>query len=52
MATQFQHQPADRNLNFSRSEPMPQHGKQADPKLARREPRTFEPKPGEPPKQP
>ena len=41
----FQQQSSDRNLNFSKSAPMPQHGARGDREtLKREEHRTFSPK--------
>ena len=48
MTTHFEQQQAtERNLNFSKSAPTPQHGKPADKEaLKRPEPRAFAPQPG------
>ena len=44
-----QQQASERNLNFSKPAPTPQHGQKADPNLLRRaEPHSFQPKPGHP----
>ena len=41
----FQQQSSDRNLNFSKSAPTPQHGAKADREALKREdPRSFAPK--------
>jgi hypothetical protein len=42
----FQQQSSDRNLNFSKSAPSPQHGQQADKETLKHEQqRSFAPKP-------
>jgi hypothetical protein len=48
VTTQFEQQQAtERNLNFSKSAPTPQHGQKPDPEaLKRPEPRSFVPQPG------
>ena len=47
MTDGFQHQATQRNLNFSKSAPTPQHGAKADKQvLKRQEPRSWTPKPG------
>jgi hypothetical protein len=48
VTTHFEQQQAtDRNLNFSKSAPTPQHGQKADKQVLKRaEPRTFSPQPG------
>jgi hypothetical protein len=48
LTTHFEQQQAtQRNLNFSKSAPTPQHGQKPDPQaLQRPEPRTLAPPPG------
>jgi hypothetical protein len=48
MTTHFEQQQAtERNLNFSKSAPTPQHGQKADKEVLKRpEPRAFAPQPG------
>ena len=48
MSTHFEQQQAtQRNLNFSKSAPTPQHGKPADKEVLKRpEPRSFTPRSG------